>query len=207
MTDAPVIVLFDADGVVQSSPADVWDRLGALLPEHVEREAFLSDLFAAELPTLTGEGDFLAAVAATLQAWRCPPAAAPDLAALWRLLEVDAGVVSVIGALRATGVRCYLATNQHAYRAAYMRAELGYEAVFDGQFYSCELGLAKPQAAYFEHILAVTGVPTHSALFLDDSERNVLGARTVGLRAGLFDRAMGVDALHALLSGHGLVAG
>ena len=37
MTDAPVIVLFDADGVAQSSPADVWDRLGALLPEQVEQ--------------------------------------------------------------------------------------------------------------------------------------------------------------------------
>ena len=46
---------------------------------------------------------------------------------MWHHVNVDAGVVAAVQELRASGIRCALATNQHPERAAYMRESLGYD--------------------------------------------------------------------------------
>ncbi|HET8600496.1 MAG TPA: HAD family hydrolase, partial [Segeticoccus sp.] len=168
MPSTPLIVLFDADGVVQSGPADLTERIAGLLAPEVDPDTFIAALFEAELAALTGGREFEAVVADTLGVHGCDPARSAELAALWHELETDAATVATITALRASGTRCYLATNQHAFRTAYMREHLGYDQLFDGQFYSCELGVAKPDPAYFTRIVEELGAPADRVLFVDD---------------------------------------
>ena len=56
-------------------------------------------------------------------------------------------------------------------------------ADFPIRLFSCDVGCAKPDSAIFRMLLERLGVPADRVLFLDDSLRNVEGARRAGLRA------------------------
>lgn len=180
MPAIPGAVLFDADGVVQHTPT-LRTHILQLVPD----EAFLSAVFAAEVPTLTGAATFEDTMARLIDD-RSLPVALPDLLAAWTAIEVDTGVVNTVAALRDRGHRCYLATNQNDFRAAHLREHLGYDSIFDGQFYSCELRVAKPEVGFFSAIADHLALAPEDLLFFDDSQRNVDGARRAGLAAELF---------------------
>lgn len=190
-------VLFDADGVIQRSTIDWWSRLTSFVPAG-DGDAFVADLMAAEKPSLVGKGDFRDAIAEVLERWDSP-VSLEDALEPWNLFAAEPAVVSLIAGLRASGVGCHLATNQQAYRRAIMQDERGYGEWFDQTFYSCDLGLAKPDPAYFRAILNAIQVPASSVLFIDDNESNVAGALSVGLHAEVYDLSSGVDALIDLL--------
>ncbi len=54
---------------------------------------------------------------------------------------------------------------------------------FDAVFASAELGVCKPSREFFATACEALGVPAKECFFVDDSERNVLGARAAGLAA------------------------
>ncbi|TDW54794.1 putative hydrolase of the HAD superfamily [Kribbella pratensis] len=193
---AVTAVLFDADGVLQRPTSDWWAQLTSLVP--ADGDAFVADLMAAEKPSLVGKGDFRDAVADVLRRWNSPASVDEALQA-WSWFAAEPEVVSLIGSLRSSGVACHLATNQHAYRRAIMQDERGYGAWFDQTFYSCDLGLAKPDPAYFRAILGSLDLPASSVLFIDDNVANVAAASSVGLQAELYDLSAGVPALAELL--------
>jgi HAD superfamily hydrolase (TIGR01509 family) len=190
-------VLFDADGVIQRPTIDWWSRLTSFVPAG-DGEAFVADLMAAEKPSLVGKGDFRDAVAEVLRRWRLD-LPLEDALEPWTWFAAEPAVVEIIARLRANGIGCHLATNQQAYRRAIMQDERGYGEWFDQTFYSCDLGLAKPDPAYFRAILGSIGVPASSVLFIDDNESNVAGALSVGLHAEAYDLSSGMDALIGLL--------
>jgi putative hydrolase of the HAD superfamily len=190
-------VLFDADGVIQRSTIDWWSRLTSFVPAG-DGEAFVADLMAAEKPSLVGKGDFREAVAEVLRRWDSP-VTVEDALEPWTWFAAEPAVVELIRKLRADGIGCHLATNQQAYRRAIMQDERGYGEWFDQTFYSCDLGLAKPDPAYFRAILEAISQPADAVLFIDDNESNVAGARSVGLHAEVYDLSSGTDALIGLL--------
>ncbi|MFD7157436.1 HAD family hydrolase [Kribbella sp. NPDC059898] len=194
-------VLFDADGVIQRPTFDWWARLGALVP--TDKEAFVRDLMAAERPALVGKIDFREALGDVLRRWKSTASVAEAIEP-WRWFEAEPEVVELIQKLRAAGIECHLATNQQAYRRRIMQDERGYGAWFDRTFYSCDLGLAKPDPAYFREILRVIDLPASEVLFIDDNAANIEGALSVGLRAELYDLSAGVPALVELLRRHDL---
>lgn len=196
-------VLWDADGVIQGPSRDWWSRLTSLAPAGSDAGALIADLMAAERPTLVGKGDFPTAVAEVLQRWNSPASVEYALEA-WHWFDPEPAVVALIGGLRAAGIRCHLATNQQAYRRAIMEDERGYGAWFDQTFYSCDVGLAKPDPAYFRAILGSLDVPASSVLFIDDNEDNVAGALSVGLQAEVYNLTTGIPALVELLRRYGL---
>lgn len=193
-------VLFDADGVLQRS-VDGWQqRLLGLLGDDTTT---LEQLFAAEREqTMTG-GSFRQLVAGELQrrGLQTDPEVVLDV---WRNLIVDEEMTTRIGELRAAGIKCALATNQQDVRVAHMRAMPEYDSVFDDQFYSSEVGLAKPDPAFFAHIVEQLGVPAETALFVDDVPANVDGARAAGLHAEVFEHDAGVAELDRILEAYGL---
>jgi putative hydrolase of the HAD superfamily len=71
------------------------------------------------------------------------------------------------------------------------RAVSGWPLVghFDQVFTSFQLGLIKPDAEVFEHVVDALALPPEEILFLDDNQINVDGALAVGLRA---ERVRGV---------------
>jgi glucose-1-phosphatase len=64
-----------------------------------------------------------------------------------------------------------------------------FKGVFHGAYYSCEIGLRKPDGAAYHHVLAQHGADPKRTLFIDDSIQHVIGARAAGLSAELLDLA------------------
>jgi len=203
-------ILFDADGVLQRPSVDLRSACGEVLGASGEPlEIFMRELFAVEKPALTGKRDFVEDLMEVLgrhgAAHRLN-----DTLAIWTAIEVDAAIQGAIAALRAQGVMCCLATNQQPYRARYMSETLGYAQLFDREFYSHALGLAKPDPAYFQAVAEQLALAPGDILFIDDHEANVLAARGVGLLGAVFpgDPALtSADALRRILAEHGVALG
>jgi putative hydrolase of the HAD superfamily len=196
-------VLFDADGVIQRPTIDWRATLATFIRPDQSAEEFVDDLMISERPSVRGAGDFREAVAEVLARWESA-AAVDEVVQLWDRFEAEPVVVDLIQQLRKAGIACHLATNQQSYRRATMQDERHYGDLFDQTFYSCDLGVAKPDPAYFHAILDSVGKQGSSVLFIDDNEPNIKGALTAGLHAELYDLSEGTDALRALLTRYGL---
>jgi putative hydrolase of the HAD superfamily len=197
-------ILFDADGVIQRASVDYrsacMDLLGARAGE-VDR--FLTEIFAAERPWLTGAGGFRSDLSALLARWGLEHRM-DDTLGIWTAIETDPAMLEAIAALRTAGIACCLATNQTEHRQAYMSHRLGYAELFSREFYSCEVGFAKPDPQYFRALVAALELEPSRILFIDDHEPNVAAARAVGLHGAVFkaDRATSRSTLRALLAEH-----
>ncbi|MEO8067980.1 MAG: HAD family phosphatase [Flavobacteriales bacterium] len=62
-----------------------------------------------------------------------------------------------------------------------------FKGCFDGAYYSCDMGLRKPDARAYHHVLAQHGASPERTLFIDDSVQHVVGAREAGLNAEHLD--------------------
>lgn len=60
-----------------------------------------------------------------------------------------------------------------------------FESIFEKHYYSCEMGMRKPDAEIFEFVLAQNGLERTNTLFIDDSPQHIEGARKTGLDAEL----------------------
>jgi putative hydrolase of the HAD superfamily len=92
-------------------------------------------------------------------------------------------------------------SNTNEFHWARFEREWALGGYFDANFPSFAIGRLKPDADYFEHVLATLGVPAARALFIDDNAINVAAAERVGLVAR---RAAGVDGASATLAELGL---
>lgn len=190
-------VLWDADGVLQTGPSR-WDvAFGEALGERIE---VAEEFFAVLDDALAGRVDMEAHVRGVLDRH--------GLADRWEATRAVWGRLTPLTEVRelvaALPVPSYLATNQDTLRAVCMRGQMEYDALLAGAYYSCDVGAAKPEAAYFEAILDDLGLAPDEALFVDDLAENVDGARGVGLYAEVWHHEHGLPALRALLSAHGL---
>jgi putative hydrolase of the HAD superfamily len=82
------------------------------------------------------------------------------------------------------------------------RDEWNLPALFHHNFPSYAVGRLKPDADYFEHVLATIGVERGRALFVDDNAINVEAAQRVGLVAR---RALGPQGVREVLVGLGVL--
>lgn len=62
-----------------------------------------------------------------------------------------------------------------------------FRELFDGTYFSCEMGMRKPDPAIFRHVLARHSAVPERSLFIDDSPQHVEGARRAGLKAEHLD--------------------
>ena len=174
-------VLWDADGVLQGLPAG-WEASMRPAVGHL--------VDAAQSRPKDPELD-----------------AYDDALQVWLTIEPVLESRHLVEQVRASGVRCYLATNQDVRRGTYMHENLGYADLLDGAFYSYELGLAKPDPAYFTEIARRLELPEDEVLLVDDNADNVAGAREAGLRAERWHHDDGIAALDAHLRRHDLSVG
>lgn len=179
-------ILFDADGVIQNWRPSAVNEIRALLSKADDFQPFLQDVLAAEGPCLRGEGDFTQALQQVLNKWQIA-IPATQVVQHWESIDVYPGVIQLIKTFARRGIRCHLATNQQHLRAAYMRRHMGYDDLFDQSFYSCDLGVAKPDPLYFSAILGKLRALPENTLFIDDRKENTEAALSVGLQVLQFD--------------------
>ena len=53
---------------------------------------------------------------------------------------------------------------------------------FDKAYYSCEVGMRKPDEEIFTYVIEANNLKPQETLFIDDMEDNIIGAQSVGLR-------------------------
>jgi putative hydrolase of the HAD superfamily len=106
---------------------------------------------------------------------------------LWE--SVPAGVPEALARLRALGLTLVVASNANGTVAAHFE-RIGLASAFDLILDSHDVGIEKPDPAFFAHGLRAIGVRAEDALHVGDFYAiDVVGARAAGLQAWLLDPA------------------
>lgn len=85
--------------------------------------------------------------------------------------------------IRSFGIKIGLLSNMPIEMIQYSRQSFTWLKQFDHTTFSAEVRLVKPEAGIYRHSLDGLGVSAAEALFVDDKQPNVEGARAVGLQA------------------------
>ena len=123
---------------------------------------------------------------------------AVDVHELWAIdhrgwLSVDPGTLRVLHALADGGTRLALLSNAGADFSGWLRSG-SFSPLFERVFVSGELGLVKPDAAIYEHVIDELGITASELLFVDNKAENVEGARAVGGDGHVFTDAASLEA-------------
>ena len=182
-------VLFDFSGVLTTSP---WPALRASAdgdldflvgPYHEDTDHPWHRLERGEI---TIEEWLTAIQAAAVEQGRTL-----DLSPMQSLLSdltVHDDVITHITALRADGYRTALVTNNVREGSSTWRAMIPVDDLFDVVVDSSAVGMRKPDPAIYTHTLDLLGgTAPERAVFLDDVEGNLVGARLAGLHTILVD--------------------
>jgi 2-haloacid dehalogenase len=111
------------------------------------------------------------------------------------------GSVALMGSIRRSGMPLYAITNFAREKFDLAVAEFPFLGAFDDIVVSGDVGLIKPDPAIFRLLIERRRIAPERALFIDDSLKNVLAARELGLIAHHFRSP---EALAAELSGWGI---
>jgi putative hydrolase of the HAD superfamily len=183
-------VVFDYGGVMTTPTGDsirAWITAEGIDPQSFTRtlKAWLSRDAPDGTPIHrleTGELDaaeFGALLAAELVRHDGGPVPSEGLLGrLFAQMRVEATMFDLVADLRALGVRVGLLSN--SWGDIYPRERIA--SAFDHVVISGEVRLRKPQPEIFRLSLDGLGVAADAAVFVDDAEPNLVGARAVGLR-------------------------
>jgi 2-haloacid dehalogenase len=97
--------------------------------------------------------------------------------------------VAVLAELREASVPLYALTNWSAAKFPHAEERFPWLDWFDGIVVSGRVGMVKPDAAIYHHLLDAFGLTAADTFFTDDHEPNVVAARAVGIDAHLFTDA------------------
>jgi 2-haloacid dehalogenase len=184
----PSAVVFDLGGVLID-----WDPRRAyrhLLPDDAAIEEFLATVCTPDWnyeqdrgrPIAEGEAELIAKF--------------PDKAKLIRayyqgheasVAGAIQGTVDILEALHEAGTPLYALTNWSAETFPRSRWRFAFFERFRHIAVSGELKLVKPDPAIYRYLLGVIGAPAETCVFVDDSAKNVAGAREVGMHALRFE--------------------
>jgi putative hydrolase of the HAD superfamily len=177
-------VLFDVDGVLVHPWRwrDVLERVHRITPE-MTRPFFRGPF----LDCLVGRADLMDLLPPFLASWGWTRSVA-EFVGDWLVAEnaPDHLTLAVVTEVRDQGIPCFVASTQERHRARYLSREMALDQRFDGLFFSCDVGVAKPNASFFEIVAQRLGRSPSELLFFDDVEANVEGARSAGWRAEQF---------------------
>lgn len=80
-----------------------------------------------------------------------------------------------------------IASNTDAIHFPYCLENFPVLKAFDRHFLSCEMGLLKPDPAYFHHVLYELWASPANCVFIDDRPNNVRAARNLGIKGLVFE--------------------
>lgn len=105
-------------------------------------------------------------------------------------IPLIAGIEDAITLAKERAAGLYLLSNISPYFSAHYKENPTVARVlapFDGLVFSGDLHLVKPDCRIFEYLLDKYGLCAEETVFIDDSEKNIAGAKAVGLQTYLFD--------------------
>lgn len=103
--------------------------------------------------------------------------------------------------------RLFLLSNTNETHITQLESDLykehGYnnlEPFFEKVYYSCRIGMRKPDSEIFEFVLNQNNLNAHETIFIDDSPQHVAGAIKIGIQSYLLPRDKDVSDLISELS-------
>jgi haloacid dehalogenase superfamily, subfamily IA, variant 3 with third motif having DD or ED len=96
------------------------------------------------------------------------------------------GTVEILAELRAAGRRLAVLSNWSAEKFPIARARFDFLDWFEAVVISGDVGVGKPDARIYRHLLARSGFDPRSTAFVDDSAANVAAAAELGMTALVF---------------------
>ncbi len=108
-----------------------------------------------------------------------------EIEELYQTEQIDPLMAEYINDLHKT-YKTALLTNAHYEFIEPVIKEAHLDHIFDEIIISSRLGVTKPQAQIFEYALERLGVKPQEAIFVDDIQRHVDGAKAVGINALLY---------------------
>ena len=180
-------ILFDVDGVliknfhVDPQKAYLWwlDPAHKLLDADLMNQHFFKPRWPA---IMTGRKDVLPELAAALSEMKAP-ISAEDYLAHW--LKADSKVnhelFTALRQLPRDKVKLSLATNQEHKRADHLWHALNFKADFDERFYAAQLGIMKPDVAFFKEVAQRLDIKADdTVLYFDDTKACTDAAAQLG---------------------------
>ena len=184
----PTAVVFDLGGVlIDWNPRYLYRTL---FGDEAEMEAFLAEVTTQEWNAQQDAGRPWSEAVEALVAMH--PGRRDLIEAYWHrwpetLGGAIEGTVSILGELKARGVRTYALSNWSAETFPLARPRFPFLEWFDGILISGEAKLVKPDPRIFAHLLEKFGLEAGSTVFIDDSAANVRAATEAGLIAIRFE--------------------
>ena len=102
-------------------------------------------------------------------------------------MNLNPAMLAWIPRIKQAGFRLGILSNMGDGVLDYMRPRFPWLAQFDHLTWSCELGVVKPDPAIYLHTVKKLNVSPDRALFIDNLQKNIVGAEAVGLHAALFE--------------------
>lgn len=180
------ILLLDADGVVLKKGEYFSERFAR---EHnVPLEDVLEFFKGPFAACQRGEADLKEEIKPYLEKWKWE-GSTDDFLDYWFKSDVvlNPGIEEVISAYKEKGVKVYLASNNEKYRAKAIEDLLNQNNLLDGVYFSSHLKMRKDNPAFFEHILEDLEVQPNEVAFVDNDEKNVESAVSLGIDARLYN--------------------
>lgn len=181
-------VIFDY-GMVLSQPADPVAHARMVNASGLSREIFDREYWRHRHSYdlgLTG-AEFWQRVATGARATFTPEQVRTLIAddvLMWTRLNED--MMTWVAALQEAGFRTAILSNMTHEIMVAMLKQFDWLSRFSHLTWSCELGIAKPDADIYLHTCRAMGTAPGETLFLDDKPENITGAERAGLHALLF---------------------
>jgi glucose-1-phosphatase len=179
------VLLFDLGRVVLDISFDQvmakWAGHAGCEPDHLARRFVVNDSFKHHEIGKINDAAFFAGLREQLGI------GITDAQFLEGWNAIFAGEMPGIAPLLASAAKrmpLYAFSNTNpAHIAHFSQAYAGVLGHFREIFLSSSIGLRKPDAEAYDHVVKAIGVPASRILFFDDSAANIEGARARGLRA------------------------
>lgn len=178
------VVIMDADGVLINGEKFSVVLSRELNVDPVKEREFFTTVFQ---DCLTGKEDLKVSVAPYLNSFGWD-GDVDSFLEFWFKSEhsLNEDLMSIVDQLRIVGIKVVLATNQERYRTEYMLKYMGFDGKFDAIYSSAHVGYKKPDDKFYKYILSEQSISPEEAIFWDDDERNIQGARASGIRSELY---------------------
>lgn len=174
-------IFFDWGGVIASDPAD--DFLTQLLRDCGATEAQAQEIYDGYMRS------FMRGEITETEYWNelrqkyglTIHDTISDEFNAWKGLEANEAVFALVDEAKAKGIKTVAFTNviEPTYNAL---AKAGHYDRFDTVVASCKVGYAKPQEEIYRLALETAQTTAEKSLFIDDKQRNLTPADTMGFR-------------------------
>lgn len=178
-------VIFDADGMVVLGEGFRVRRARDLgIPDAVTADFFTGPFQEC----LIGKADLKSELEKVLPQWNWKGDVEDFLHAWFEPKDAvfDEHIERSVLALRARGVRCYLATNNERYRCSNLLEDRDLRRRFDDVFPSFAVGSKKPEHAFFQYMTNALSLHPSEVVYWDNDEGHVASAKAFGFQAELF---------------------